>query len=219
MSKNRRQEAGGRGQAQEAGSRRPAERIAVSYLPSAFCLLPPAPASFLSWGVCAAGALAWLGLIVSAPLLRASGHEAAAFVVYRVFAPLCHQLPERSYYLDGQPLAVCARCFGIYAGFALGVLCYPLVRSLRRTDTPARRWLLLAALPIGIDFALGFTGLWANTHTSRALTGALLGAVAALYVVPGLIALGLAIERRVPARAKLLTTSFIKSFSRSGRTA
>src|SRR5437868_226418 len=151
--------------------------------------------------------------------MRARWHEVVSLFAYRVFAILCLQIPERSFYLDGQPLAVCARCFGIYAGFALGVVCYPLVRSLRRTDTPARLWLLLAALPTGVDFALGFTGLWANTHTSRALTGALLGAVAALYVVPGLVAFGLFIEERAPARAKLLTTRFNKSVNRGGRTA
>jgi uncharacterized membrane protein len=174
---------------------------------------------WLVWGACVALTSAWLSLILGAPLLRARGHEALALLAYRVFAALCHQIPERSFYLAGQPLAVCARCFGIYAGFALGVVCYPLVRSLRRTDTPARRWLLFAALPTGVDFALGFTGLWANTHTSRALTGALLGAVAALYVVPGLVAFGLYIEGRAQARTKILTTSFDKPFSKGGKTA
>jgi len=38
---------------------------------------------------------------------------------------------------------------------------------------------------------LGFLGLWENTHSSRFLTGALLGAVAVFYVVPGLIELSL----------------------------
>ena len=69
---------------------------------------------------------------------------------------------------------------------------------------PARRWLLLAALPTSVDFLLGVTGLWANTHTSRALTGALVGAVAALYVVPGLNASIGAGRRRAP---EVLTSS------------
>ena len=139
------------------------------------------------WGATLALALTLLGIILGAPLARATGHETLALVAYRAWAGLCHQLPTRSFYLAGQPLAVCARCFGIYAGFVVGVVVYPFVRSLRRTDDLARRWLLLAALPTGVDFALGVTGLWANTHTSRALTGALLGAVAALYVVTGLL--------------------------------
>jgi uncharacterized membrane protein len=153
------------------------------------------------WGACVLAASVFLGLIVCAPVARAHGHEAFALFCYQVFKGLCHQLPARSFYVAGEPLAVCARCFGIYAGFALGVLCYPLVRSLSRTDAPARVWLLLAALPTGIDFMLGWTGLWANTHTSRALTGALLGAVAALYVVPGLVALSLHVRAKRQAKS------------------
>src|ERR1043165_9302763 len=76
---------------------------------------------WLVWGACVVLMSAWLSLILGAPLLRAHGHEALALLAYRVFAALCHQIPERSFYLAGQPLAVCARCFGIYAGFALGV--------------------------------------------------------------------------------------------------
>ncbi len=158
--------------------------------------------AWLVWGGTVACALLVLGLIAGAPLARANGHETFALIAYSAFSSLCHQLPVRSFYLAGQPLAVCARCVGIYAGFAAGALCYPLVRSLSRLDMPARRWLLLAALPTGIDFALGFTGLWANTHTSRALTGALLGATLAFYVVPGLCALGGRMGRRAQRSAQ-----------------
>jgi uncharacterized membrane protein len=112
-------------------------------------------------------------------------------VIYGAFAPLCHQLPERSYFIDGHKLAVCSRCTGIYAGFAFTLLLYPLVRSLRNTATPPRSVLILAALPLAIDFSLTFFGFWENTHTSRLLTGALLGSVAVFYVMPGIIDLSL----------------------------
>jgi hypothetical protein len=46
---------------------------------------------------------------------------------------------------------------------------------------------MLAAVPTTIDFALGFSGLWENTHWSRFSTGLLLGAAAAFYVIPGLV--------------------------------
>jgi uncharacterized membrane protein len=114
-----------------------------------------------------------------------------AQVIYRAFAVLCHQRPDRSYFIDGHKLAVCSRCTGLYAGFVITLLLYPLVRSLRTTSTPPRSWLLLAAVPLGIDFSLTFFGIWENTHTSRLLTGALLGSVAVFYVVPGLIDLSL----------------------------
>jgi uncharacterized membrane protein len=38
------------------------------------------------------------------------------------FAPVCHQDAARSFWYLGVPLAVCARCFGIYCGAAIGLL-------------------------------------------------------------------------------------------------
>jgi uncharacterized membrane protein len=146
--------------------------------------------------------LGYVGLICAAPLLRARGYAVASALLYSVFAPLCHQQPERSFYLAGYPLAVCARCFGIYAGGALCLLLYPLVRSLAdATSVPARAWLVVAALPTAVDFTLGITGLWPNTHLSRALTGAWLGAGLVCFVLPGLLATGRSARppRSVPA--------------------
>jgi uncharacterized membrane protein len=139
------------------------------------------------WSLTAVLTLLFVSLIVVAPLALANGDNSAAFLLYEMFRRVCHQIPERGFYLEGHPLAVCARCTGIYFGFAAGVLLYPLVRSLRRGDAPARRWLLIALAPALLDFALGVFHVWENTHLSRALTGALLGAVAAFYVMPGLM--------------------------------
>ena len=84
----------------------------------------------------------------------------------------------------------------IDAGFAVATLVYPLARSLQRTDTPSRLWLVLATLPLIIDFALGYFSIWENTHLSRFLTGALLSSAAVFYIMPGLIDLSSAIARR-----------------------
>jgi len=146
--------------------------------------------AWAAWFGLAAGALLWVGLIAGAPLAASRGHESVAFVLYRALGAVCHQMPERSYWLAGHPQAVCARCFGVYAGFFVAALLYPLTGRLLRTETPRRSWLIVALLPTTIDFALGITGLWANTHSSRALTGAWLGAWAAFYVAPALIELG-----------------------------
>jgi len=165
--------------------------------------MPASPASYVSplvaprefsvrraWAawVCAlALTLLWVGLIAGAPVAAEGGHDALAFVLYHGFGAVCHQIPERAFWLAGHPLAVCARCFGIYAGFAVAVVLYPLARSLRCTGTPRREWFILALLPTAIDFTLGLTGLWANTHLSRSLTGAWLGGWLVFYLVPGLI--------------------------------
>lgn len=144
--------------------------------------------AWTTWICVLACTLLWAGMIVSAPAAAASGHETIAFVIYRGLHAVCHQMPERAFSLMGHPLAVCARCSGIYAGFALGVLLYPLgARRLPSNWSPHRKWLILALAPTTIDFTLGITGLWANTHLSRSLTGAWLGAWLAFYVVPGVL--------------------------------
>jgi uncharacterized membrane protein len=145
----------------------------------------------MMWSIVAAGSLAMLAMIVGAPLAIQSGHPFWGLAIYRAFSYVCHQIPERSFFVSGHQFAVCARCTGLYAGFAVAVLLYPLARSLRRIETPRRQWLFLAAAPLAIDFALGFFGIWDNTHFSRFTTGALLGAVSVFYVMPGLMDLSL----------------------------
>jgi uncharacterized membrane protein len=139
-------------------------------------------------------ALAIIGLIVGAPFALAHGHPELAATIYRVFSFVCHQIPARSFYLGAFQFAVCSRCTGLYAGFAVASLVYPLARSLKDTDTPSPFWLILAALPLAIDFGLGYFSIWQNTHLSRFLTGALLSSVAVFYIMPGLIELGSAIR-------------------------
>ena len=71
------------------------------------------------------GALAWAAAIPLAAVASTSGMavpKLAASAVYVAGAVVCHQKPERSFHLAGQPLPVCARCTGIYAGAALAVL-------------------------------------------------------------------------------------------------
>jgi uncharacterized membrane protein len=150
-------------------------------------LIPHPSSLIIVWAITATVTLLFVSLIVIAPVALAHGHDSMALVIYNSFSKFCHQIPERSFYLDGHPFAVCARCTGIYFGFAAGVLCYPLARSLKRGAAPARQWLLAALVPTALDFALDFFGVWQNTHLSRSLTGALLGAVTAFYVVPGLL--------------------------------
>src|SRR5215216_2261249 len=163
----------------------------------------PTKRPLVYWAISAATVAVLVALVVVAPLAAAGGHGELAQVIYRAFGILCHQLPERSYFIDGHKLAVCSRCTGLYAGFAFTLLLYPLVRSLGTTTTPPRSWLLLAALPLGIDFSLTFFDIWENTHTSRLLTGALLGSVAVFYVVPGLIDLSLRTSE--PAKPQSVT--------------
>lgn len=129
----------------------------------------------------------WIVMIFAAPWLWAEGQGIAALTLYQGFSAVCHQMPERSFHLFGHPLGVCARCAGIYMGFAAGLMLYPFVRDLRETTFPDRRILLLAAAPLLIDFAGGYAGLFSTTFLSRAATGIIAGAVASFYIVPGFV--------------------------------
>jgi uncharacterized membrane protein len=152
--------------------------------------------ALLVWGVLAAFGLTIVALLIAAPIAVAQGHTEFAAAIYKTFSHLCHQIPERSFHLASHQFAVCSRCTGLYAGFAVATLAYPIVRSLKRTETPGIIWLLLAVVPLAIDFALGYFSIWQNNHLTRVVTGALLGAVGAFYVVPGLIDLSLKLTRK-----------------------
>ena len=171
-------------------------QVAPTRRPLAFWLISAATVSFL------------VALIAVAPLAAAAGHEGWAQAIYHAFGIVCHQLPERSYFIDGHKLAVCSRCTGLYAGFAFTLLIYPLLRSLRTATTPRPIYLLLAVIPLGIDFSLTFFGVWENTHTTRLLTGALLGSVAVFYVMPGIIDLSLRALRK-PLSPKPVTFTLV----------
>ena len=151
----------------------------------------PTKRPLLFWLISTLTVLLLVSLILVAPLAAAGGHNEVAQGVYGAFGLLCHQLPDRSYFIAGHKFGVCSRCTGVYAGFALTLLLYPLFRSLRNTSNPPRIYLLFAALPLAIDFALTFLGVWENTHTSRLLTGALTGSVVVFYVMPGIVDLSL----------------------------
>src|SRR5438552_2632486 len=90
------------------------------------------------WALTSTIAFAVLALIIAAPLTESGNHAGFASAIYKAFSFVCHQIPERSFHIAGHQFAVCSRCTGLYAGFALAALTYPLARSLKRSDTPVR---------------------------------------------------------------------------------
>src|SRR3954447_23633613 len=72
-------------------------------------------------------ALLWPAALVAATRIAALPQRGdAAYLlsaaVYFSGSLLCHQRPERSFYLWGTQFPVCARCAGLYAGAALGTI-------------------------------------------------------------------------------------------------
>jgi uncharacterized membrane protein len=180
-----------------AGPARPSENLQLSNSIHASARGRNAP--LLVWAIVAGVALLIVAAIIAAPLLQASGHAAVSSSIYKTFSFVCHQIPERSFHLACYKFAVCSRCTGIYAGFALAALSYPLVRKLKHTETPSLIWLFLAVTPLAIDWSLGYFSIWQNNHASRFATGFLLGAVTVFYILPGLIELS---SRVISRRSK-----------------
>lgn len=124
-----------------------------------------------------------LTLFVLTPVLAAP----LSGVIYAVASLVCHQLPERSFHLGAFQLPVCARCTGIYAGAACGIVVAVVapVGSAARSMT-ARRIAAMAAVPTLATVVLETAGLWAPSNAVRAAAGLPLGLVVAFTAVRAL---------------------------------
>jgi uncharacterized membrane protein len=112
------------------------------------------------------------------------GSDFASSAGYFFFSGVCHQIPARSFHIRGEPLAVCARCTGVYAGFLAGAFVFPLVRKRLKGGFPPA-WILGAALmPAIADFALGHFGLYDSGNVLRLVTGLIPGAAASFFIIP-----------------------------------
>ena len=108
--------------------------------------------------------------------------------VYAAGSLICHQLPDRSFFLDGRQLPLCARCTGLYlAGAAggLGWYVWKAARGWRRFNVPPRVALAIvigAALPTALSYFTGISGIWDGSNLTRALLAVPLGLSAGAVV-------------------------------------
>ena len=124
--------------------------------------------------------LGGVALVLAAPVLP----RWPAAIVYGVASLVCHQRPERSFYWGPVQFAVCARCTGLYAGAAIGSVAAVIAGHDRLVAAvPAmRRALVIAAVPTAATVAAEWAGMWAPSHTVRALAGLPLGAATAVVL-------------------------------------
>ncbi len=82
----------------------------------------------------------------------------------------CHQMPERSFHLNGVQFPLCARCTGVFLGQTLMVLL-----NLAGIQAPLVVDLALM-LPMLVDWSLQYAGIRESTNRRRLITGLLAGA-------------------------------------------
>jgi uncharacterized membrane protein len=125
----------------------------------------------LGVGLLASG---WVASILFAPWLPVP----VASMLYVFGGRICHQIAERSFFLDGAQLPICARCLGIHAGAAVGLL---LLR--RRSCAPGALWnpafVSRVLLPV---LLLNLLTLEGSSNALRAGVGAMLGLAVALAI-------------------------------------
>ena len=101
--------------------------------------------------------------------------------VYFIFRFLCHQKPERSFFLQGRQVPLCERCLALYLGIWLGGVIFVLSR--RKSGT-SQLWVPIAAwIPLFADGITQWLGFRESNAILRVWTGALAGIVLALFVL------------------------------------
>ena len=99
-------------------------------------------------------------------------------MIYEISGLICHQLPERSIFIGGAQLPLCARCTGIYGSIFIFFL-YFLLRKRFRADYPPRLPLLIFTVcclaPFMYDGGSAYMGIHATNNLTRILTGAFAG--------------------------------------------
>ena len=109
-------------------------------------------------------------------------------IIFAAGSLICHQRPERSFFLDGHQFPVCARCTGLYLSAATGLLGWVLLKVASRwrprfiDPRLAIRVIVIAAIPTLVSVATGVIGLWDGSNMTRAILAVPLGASAGAIV-------------------------------------
>jgi uncharacterized membrane protein len=109
-------------------------------------------------------------------------------IIFAIGGVICHQQPERSFFIGAHQLPVCARCTGLYVGAAAGFVFWivlKIARGWRPRVVPHRSALAalaIAAVPTVVSVGSGMLGLWDGTNLTRALLAIPLGASAGAVV-------------------------------------
>ena len=109
-------------------------------------------------------------------------------IIYAAGGLICHQRPERSFFLNGHQFPVCARCTGLYLSAAMGIIGWLALKIARRwSSLPfdprlAKRVVILSAIPTAVSFMTGVLGIWDGSNLTRAMLAIPVGASAGAVV-------------------------------------
>ena len=120
-----------------------------------------------------AGACIWVLVLAAATSERAGAWRG---LVYGLASTVCHQRPERSFFLNRRQVPVCGRCAGLYVSGALAAVAAWF--GARRSPRDSRKFLLLSAVPTALTVPIEWLGLSPLSNVIRATAALPLGAAA-----------------------------------------
>lgn len=94
----------------------------------------------------------------------------------------CHQMPERSFFLRGYQLPVCARCTGVIIGEIIEIFLIYLKTNINLTIA------ILMLCIMGLDWGVQYLKIRQSTNLRRLITG-ISGGIGLTYIYYRLIAL------------------------------
>jgi len=119
--------------------------------------------------------LFWLMAIIAAPVLVSTRYKFLNIfgsAIYFFMDPVCHQLPERSLFVSGLPMPVCARCFSIYF---TGTVVYGFAIFKKAFYLWPVRWYVALTVSAALMILPEKAGWMADYVEIRMLAGVLLG--------------------------------------------
>ncbi len=135
---------------------------------------------WIGWLLAAVAVWTVFGLALAPPFAGAGWRQA----IMLGFSGSCHQIPARSPHVHGVALAVCDRCFGLYAALAAAPFLTLGLRPWNDWMQRHAKYLLLGGLIVpGVDWGGDIIGWWVNTPWSRGFTGAAFGTMAGYFLV------------------------------------
>lgn len=118
------------------------------------------------------------------PLLASQGYTSLASWLHMSFGLMCHQMPERSFTLFGEQMALCHRMSAIYGATFIAGIGYAIVRD--RLPPLSFRGMLFMAAPMAIDGFTQLFGLRESVWELRLLTGSLFALGVMWFALPRL---------------------------------
>ncbi len=108
---------------------------------------------------------------------KIEGINPVAWVIYTTGDFNCHQLMNRSYFLNDNQMPYCARDVGIFAGLAGGAMI-----ALIFAFNMKWIWMILGLIPMGVDGLTQALTNYDSSNSVRFLTGLLAGSAVIMFI-------------------------------------